>query len=142
MLPVELWESCCKVSSLPIDRKYLRGNQGIIIQFYYLIQNINVDGLLWFFCRINTILMQCLKIDFYVCSAQNLGKARVNLTFIPVFKPSTHKLYILRHCTNAMHCLFIISLKIIWITRMWFVMQLLQIFHAVTVKGSKWEMWL
>ena len=28
-----------------------RDNQGIIIQFYYLIQNINVNGKMWFFCR-------------------------------------------------------------------------------------------
>jgi hypothetical protein len=26
-----------------------------------LIQNINIDGLMWFLCRINTILMQCFK---------------------------------------------------------------------------------
>ena len=27
----------------------------------------------------------------------------VNLTFIPVFKPHTHKLYFLRHCTNIVY---------------------------------------
>jgi hypothetical protein len=28
-----------------------------------------------------------------------LGKVYVNLSFIPVFKPHTHKFDILRHCT-------------------------------------------
>jgi hypothetical protein len=37
-----------------------RDNQGIIILFYYLIQNRKVDGL-WFFCKISAILMQGLK---------------------------------------------------------------------------------
>jgi hypothetical protein len=37
-----------------------RDNKGIILWFYYLVQNINVDALMWFFCWINTILMQCL----------------------------------------------------------------------------------
>ena len=39
-----------------------RGNQGIIILFYYLIKYINVDGFMWFCCKINTVLMHCLKI--------------------------------------------------------------------------------
>jgi len=39
-----------------------RGNQGIIVLFYYLIQNINVDELMLYFCRINAIVMQNLKI--------------------------------------------------------------------------------
>jgi hypothetical protein len=30
MLPVELWESSFKSSSLPVERKYQKGNQGII----------------------------------------------------------------------------------------------------------------
>ena len=29
-----------------------RGNQGIIVLFYYLIQNINVDRLMWLVCRV------------------------------------------------------------------------------------------
>ena len=49
MLPVELWEISCKF-----------GSKGAIKR-YYLIQNINIDGLMWFLCRINTILMQCFK---------------------------------------------------------------------------------
>jgi hypothetical protein len=43
----------------------------IIISFHYLIQNINIDGLIGLFCRINTILMQCLKFNVYVYLAQN-----------------------------------------------------------------------
>jgi hypothetical protein len=31
MLPVELWEPSSKSSSIPVDRKYKRGKQGIII---------------------------------------------------------------------------------------------------------------
>jgi len=44
MLPVELLEPSCKSCSLPENIK--RGNQGIIIQFYYLIQDINIHGLM------------------------------------------------------------------------------------------------
>ena len=40
-----------------------RDNKGIILWFYYLVQNINVDALMWFFCWISTILMQCLEIS-------------------------------------------------------------------------------
>ena len=28
------------------------------------------------------------------------GKSTVNLIFVPVFKPDTHKRHILKHCTN------------------------------------------
>ena len=38
-----------------------RGNQGIIVKCYYLIQNI-FDGIMRFFCKRSTILMQCNKI--------------------------------------------------------------------------------
>ena len=45
----------------------------------------------------------------YVFGAK-LGKCLVNLTFIPVFKPHTHKLYtcILRHYTNIVYIFDII----------------------------------
>jgi hypothetical protein len=39
----------------------------------------------------------------YVLFGAKLGKCSVNLAFIPVFKPHTHKLYILRHCTNSVY---------------------------------------
>jgi hypothetical protein len=32
-----------------------------------------------------------------------LGNDSVNLSFVPVFKPHTHTLYILRHCTNIVY---------------------------------------
>jgi len=59
MLPDELWKPSCKPSSFPVEN-IKRGNQGITISFYYLIQNINVDGLIRYFCRISTILMWCI----------------------------------------------------------------------------------
>jgi hypothetical protein len=62
VLLVEFWETSCKSNSLPADRNKQRGNQRIIVYFYYLIQNINVNGVMLFFCRIKTILMQCLRI--------------------------------------------------------------------------------
>jgi hypothetical protein len=63
MLPVELCESTCKSSSFPADRKYQKGkSRDNYIIFKNLIQNINVNGFMWFFCTINTILMQCHKI--------------------------------------------------------------------------------
>jgi len=50
MLTVELWEPSCKSISLPVDRKYQNGqsrdNYTILLFNYYLIQNINVDGLM------------------------------------------------------------------------------------------------
>jgi hypothetical protein len=59
MLPVEFWDPV----HFLLRQNIKRGNHGIIVYifFYYLIQNINVDGLMWFFWRINTILMQYLK---------------------------------------------------------------------------------
>jgi len=53
------------------------GNQGIILWFYYFIQNINVDGLIWFLCRINTLLIQCLNIMFMCIQQQYWGNARI-----------------------------------------------------------------
>ena len=47
--------------------------------------------------------MQCLKIKSLCVFGAKLWKSSVNLTFIPVFKPHTHKLYILRHCTNIFY---------------------------------------
>ena len=44
-----------------------------------------------FFCCINTILMQCLKISSLCAFAAKLGKGSVNLAFIPGFKPHAHK---------------------------------------------------
>jgi hypothetical protein len=48
-----------------------------------------------------------------------LKTGSMNLAFIPVFKPHTHKLYILRHCTNIVYiymtiidCLMSIFFKI------------------------------
>ena len=77
MLLVELWETSCKFSS---TANIKRGNS--IVQFYNLIQNINDDGLMLFFCRINTILIQCLEIwSLYVFSV-TLEKGWVNLTSI------------------------------------------------------------
>ena len=58
---------------------------------------------MWFFWRINTILMQCLKIYSLCVFCAKLGKVSVNLTFIPVFKPHTHKLYIWKHCSNFVY---------------------------------------
>ena len=48
MLPVELWESNFKSSSLPVDRKCQKGqtNDNYIILLYDIIQNINVNGLM------------------------------------------------------------------------------------------------
>ena len=48
-----------------------------------------------FFCCINTILMQCLKISSLCAFAAKLGKVSVNLAFIPGFKPHAHKLFII-----------------------------------------------
>ena len=44
----------------------------------------------------------CLYHSFYA-SYTKLDKGSVNLIFITVFKPHTHKLYILRHCTNIVY---------------------------------------
>jgi len=44
MLPVEHWETSCANPGHFLLKDDIRGNQGIIIIFYYLIQNINVDG--------------------------------------------------------------------------------------------------
>jgi hypothetical protein len=46
VLLVEFWETSCKSNSLPADRNKQRGNQRIIVYFYFLIQNINVNGLM------------------------------------------------------------------------------------------------
>ena len=35
-----------------------------------------------------------------MCIQRKTGGGSVNLALIPVFKPNTHKLYILRHCIN------------------------------------------
>ena len=48
MISVELFEPICKYNSLPVDRKYQKGQAGILLLFYYLIQYIymsmgNVD---------------------------------------------------------------------------------------------------
>ena len=59
-----------------------RNNQGII-------QNINVIVKRWSFCGISTIYSVC------VFGAKE--------GFIPVFKPHTLKLYILRQCTNIVY---------------------------------------
>ena len=42
MLPVEHWETSCANPGHFLLKDDIRGNQGIIIIFYYLIQNINV----------------------------------------------------------------------------------------------------
>ena len=47
--------------------------------------------------------MQCFKIKCLCVFGAKLWKSSVNLTYIPVFKPHTHKLYILRHCTNIFY---------------------------------------
>jgi hypothetical protein len=44
MLHIELWETTCKFSSLPVDNISKRDNQEI--EFNYLIQTITVDVLL------------------------------------------------------------------------------------------------
>ena len=62
-----------------------RGNQGILPYFFYiciLTQNINVDGLMWFFCRINTILMQCLKIYRHT-TVKRFGASCLHPSFQP-----------------------------------------------------------
>jgi hypothetical protein len=47
MLSVELWEASYKSSSLPVDRKYQKGqSRENYIIYFHLIQNINVDGLM------------------------------------------------------------------------------------------------
>jgi hypothetical protein len=50
MLTVELWQPSCKSISLPVDRKYHKGQSrdtyAVLLVNYYLIQNINVDGLM------------------------------------------------------------------------------------------------
>ena len=65
VLPVELWETSCKSSSLLLTNNIVRGNQGIVASFdsqYYCPwinviflhdkQNINALGLMLFFCII------------------------------------------------------------------------------------------
>ena len=54
MLPVELWEPNCKYSSLPVDKKYQKGQSRdnyimLVSNSKYKRQWINVI----FFCRIN-----------------------------------------------------------------------------------------
>jgi hypothetical protein len=49
---------------------------------------------MWFFCRINAILMQYLKILSLFVSCAKLGNGSVNLVFTPVFKPYRHKRFI------------------------------------------------
>ena len=51
--------------------------------------------------------MQCLKIKGFSVFGAKMGKGSLNLTFIPVFNPHTHKLYILRHCTNIVYICFL-----------------------------------
>jgi hypothetical protein len=46
MIPVDLWETSCKSISLPVDRKYKKGNQEITVELHYLIQNVNFGGLM------------------------------------------------------------------------------------------------
>jgi hypothetical protein len=40
-----------------------------------------------------------------MCILHETGERLVNLAFMPVFKPHTHKLDILRHCTNIVYLL-------------------------------------
>ena len=42
-----------------------------------------------------------------MCIWSKTGKGLVNLAFIPVIKPHTYKLYILRHCTNIVYLMYI-----------------------------------
>ena len=65
---------------------------------------------MWFFCMINTILMQCLKIKSLCAFGAKLGKSWMDLAVIPVIKPHTHKLYILRQFTNIVYILILMGL--------------------------------
>jgi hypothetical protein len=59
-----------------------RDNQGIIVYFNYLIQNITPHRLLWFVCRLSNMLLQCLKIESVCVFEVKLGKGSVNPAFI------------------------------------------------------------
>jgi len=48
----------------------------------------------------NTLLMQCFKIDSLCVFGSKLGKGWANLAFLPIFKHLIHKLHILKLCTN------------------------------------------
>ena len=54
-----------------------------ILYIYHLIQNVNLNGLMWFFCKINTILMQCLNKSLCVrCkTGERLSEARLYPSF-------------------------------------------------------------
>jgi hypothetical protein len=84
-VPITIWKSTDNYIILLFNSKYKR-------------QWINV-----IFCRIKTTLMQYPKIKSLCVFGTKLRKDSVNFASIPVFKPHTHKLYILRHCTNIVN---------------------------------------
>jgi len=71
------------------------GNQGIFLWFYYFIQNINVDGLTWFLCKINTLLIQCLNLMFMCIQQQYWGNARIT-AHLSMFSSLIHMNFIFK----------------------------------------------
>jgi hypothetical protein len=75
MLPVDLWEPSCKSSSLPVDRKYQKGQSRVnfiilLIKSKYRRRWINVT-FLQDKQNINEVTSSVLKYKVYVFSMQN-----------------------------------------------------------------------
>ena len=103
MLPAELWEHSCKSSSLPVDRKYQKGKSRDI----YIISLFNSKyKLRWINAifpqnkhNINALSENTTCIWIWSKSGEMIGEPRL----YPVFKPPTHNLDMLKHCTKCVY---------------------------------------
>jgi hypothetical protein len=61
---------------------------------FFPLFNSNMNQCDFFFCRMNTILLQSvLKIQSVCVFCAKRGKGVMNINLVPDFKPRTHKLY-------------------------------------------------
>ena len=100
LLPVEIWEPGWNPVHFLLTDIIKRGQSRDNFMILLFHSNISVDGLIWFLCRINTLLIQCLNL-MLMCIQCNTWDCSDNRAFIKLVKPHAHVFYIQRHCTNS-----------------------------------------
>ena len=93
MLPVKIWEPAWNPVHFLLTDIIKRGQSRDNFMILLFHSKIYVDGLIWFLCRINTLLIQSLNL-MLMCIQCNTWNCSDNRAFIKLFKPHTHALSI------------------------------------------------